>query len=122
LVRTAHISGGKSGSKALSCRHQACDDDYSAVGHDPSAQLHVQLDTVRRGQRDLGSEQCQPGHKNDGMQMDKRRNVDRALEGGAEISGPEANQGGDDYENRRWQIEAPTYPTHTPKITLLRTL
>jgi len=63
----------------LTYRYQACDDDYYAVGHDPSAQPHVQLDAVRRGQYDLGSEQVQPCHINDGMQMDKRRNVDLAL-------------------------------------------
>jgi hypothetical protein len=48
--------------------------------------------------------------------------MDPAFEGGAEISGPEANQGCDDYENRRWQIEAQTYRAPTPKIVLLRAL
>ena len=42
--------------------------------------------------------------------------MDPALEGGAEISGPETNQGDDDYENRRWQIEAPIYPTRKKHV------
>ena len=48
--------------------------------------------------------------------------MDPALEGGAEISGPETNQGGGNYENRRRQIGAQTYRARTSKSTLLRTL
>ena len=39
--------------------------------------------------------------------------MDPALEGGAEISGPETNQGGGNYENRRRQIGAQTYRART---------
>jgi hypothetical protein len=117
-----HISGCQSRTECVGYCHHAADKQQEPIAKGPSAQLHMQLDAVRRGQYDLGSEQGQPLHINYGMQMDNGRNLDLALEGGAEISGPETNQGGDDYENRRRQIGAQTYRVRTPESTLLRTL